>query len=127
MICTQGCDWHFQENLKNNLAKDYPEEYKWIADMQRTSNEKVFKWMWDKYVAEHPDGTWFLEQYGENGKIAKPVNWANCYNMYHPSTSMVSLSYFNKITLNQYTQSVNRWRKVIIGRESITQLLACCK
>ena len=60
------CSWHFHENLKKNLTKKLinHDEFKWIGDMQRTSSQKVFKWMWDKYIAEHPDGTWFTENYG---------------------------------------------------------------
>ena len=64
-------------------------EYEEIKNMMEQIDAEVFEYCFAKYLDKNPRG--FLEEnYGKNGKIAKPQNWATCYNYSHGRTSMIA-------------------------------------
>ena len=75
--------------MVNKFMPQDSEQYNYIMNMQKEKNEEIFKWKLNNFSTVFDDD-WFLFHYGENGKIAKPHNWARCYNLFHPMTSMVA-------------------------------------
>ena len=80
---------HFARNMANNFLPHDKDQYTYIMNMQQEKNEALFKWKLNNFPTKFQDN-WFLHHYGEDGKIASPSNWARCYNLYHPMTSMAA-------------------------------------
>ena len=84
-----GCSWHFERNMFKQFASKDNDQYKYIMAMQQETDEEKFKWKLNNFPTMFED-PWFLQNYGENGKIASPKNWGRCYNLYGPQTSMTA-------------------------------------
>ena len=82
--------WHFKEIMKRHFSSSDSDQYHEIMNMQRVRREDILENLLKIHARRHGKNSYFQENYGNNGKVAKPRTWAKCYNYTHPGTSMLS-------------------------------------
>ena len=84
-----ACNWHFLQAVSRRLGKD-ADEVNMIKEMQKQTDKTTLEHMLKEHAHLYGANSYFQENYGMEGKVAKPENWAKVYSLGGPETSMVA-------------------------------------
>ena len=110
------CQWHFQQAMIRNLSKS-SDQYKEIMEMQRERRPIWFDWRLRVHSRRYGKDSYFQVNYGYNGKVAQPHQWAKCFNYTHPGTSMACEAY-HRGACQMKTCHLNKVRPAALGQSS---------
>ena len=94
------CQWHYKEIMKRNLSRT-GDQYHEVMEMLRERRPIWLDWRLRVHRRRYGPDSYFQENYGYDGKVAKPHQWSNCYNYSHPNTSMAAEAYHRSAMSNE--------------------------